>query len=63
MNNTVLIAKGCVIGFFLTSVAISMLWGYNVSRIALSDFKSKLYYSTGAGCGAVSGYYVINFVI
>ena len=61
--NTLLIAKGYVLGIFLASFTISMLWSYNVSKIALSDFKNKLIYSFGAGFGAVTGYYLINFII
>jgi hypothetical protein len=61
--NTLLIARGYVLGIFLASFTISMLWSYNVSKIALSDFKSKLVYSFGAGFGAISGYYLINLFI
>ena len=61
--NTLLIAKGYVLGIFLASFTISLLWSYNVSKIALSDFKSKMIYSLGAGLGAATGYYLINFII
>jgi len=61
--NTLLIAKGYVLGIFLASFTISMLWSYNVSKIALSDFKNKMIYSSGAGFGAITGYYLINFLI
>lgn len=61
--NTFLIAKGIIVGIFLASFTISLLWSYNVSRIALSDIKSKLIYSIGAGCGAVTGYYFITWII
>jgi hypothetical protein len=61
--NTVLIAKGYVLGIFLASFTISLLWSFNVSKVALSDFKTKLIYSLGAGLGAVVGYYLINFIL
>lgn len=61
--NTLLIAKGYVLGIFLASFTISMLWSYNVSKIALSEFKSKLVYSFGAGFGATSGYYLISLIL
>jgi len=35
--NTLLIAKGYILGVFLASFTISLLWSYNVSKIALSD--------------------------
>ena len=61
--NTLLIAKGYVLGIFLASFTISLLWSYNVSKIALSDFRSKMFYAFGAGFGSVSGYYLINFLL
>lgn len=61
--NTLLIAKGYVLGIFLASFTISMLWSYNVSKIALSDFKNKMIYSLGAGFGAITGYYLISFIL
>lgn len=61
--NTLLIAKGYILGIFLASFTISLLWSYNVSKIALSDVKRKLIYSFGAGFGAVTGYLLINLFI
>lgn len=57
--NTVLIAKGFVLGIFLASFTIT----YNVSRVALSDIKRKLIYSFGAGFGSIAGYYLINIFL
>ena len=61
--NTLLIAKGYILGIFLASFTISLLWSYNVSKIALSDFKRKLIYSFGAGFGAIVGYCLINLIL
>jgi len=61
--NTVLIAKGYVLGIFLASFTISLLWSYNVSKVALSEFKEKLIYALGAGLGAVTGYYLITALL
>jgi hypothetical protein len=60
--NTVLIAKGYVLGIFFASFTISMLWAFNVSKIALSDLKRKLIYSLGAGCGAVVGVLILKYL-
>jgi len=61
--NTVLIAKGYVLGIFLASFTISMLWSYNVSKIALSTFTNKLIYSFGAAFGSITGYYLITAIL
>lgn len=61
--NTVLIAKGYVLGIFIASMTISLIWSYNVAKIALSNFKEKIIYSFGAGVGSIAGYYFINFFL
>jgi len=61
--NTVLIARGIVLGIFIASFTISMLWCYNVSKVSVSSLKDKFIYSSGAGCGAVTGYYLITFIL
>ena len=53
--STVLITKHLYFGVFVVAFLISLLWTFNVSRIAVSSIKQKLIYSLGAGAGAVSG--------
>jgi hypothetical protein len=53
--STVLITKHLYYGIFIVAFLISLLWTFNVSRIAVSTIKQKLIYSLGAGIGAVCG--------
>ena len=53
--STVLITKHLYYGVFVVAFLISLLWTFNVSRIAVSTIKQKLIYSLGAGTGAVCG--------
>jgi hypothetical protein len=53
--STILITKHYYLGIFVVAFAISLLWTYNVSKIAISSFKQKLTYALGAGSGAVCG--------
>ena len=53
--STVLITKHLYFGVFVVAFLISLLWTFNVSRIAVSSIKQKLIYSLGAGTGAVCG--------
>jgi hypothetical protein len=53
--STILITQHYYFGIFIVGFLISLLWTYNVSRIAISTFKQKITYSLGAGTGAVSG--------
>lgn len=61
--NTILLAKGYVIGIFFASFFISLLWCFNVSKISVSTKNLKILYATGAGFGAVSGFYFLEWVL
>ena len=58
--NTILIQKGYLIGVFLASFTISILWCYNVSKVSVSSLKSKVVYSLGSGFGAISAYFFMK---
>jgi len=60
--NTMLIAKGIVPGVFIVSFLISLLWAFNVSKVAISTTAQKLIYASGAGCGAVVGLLLITLI-
>jgi len=53
--NTMLISKGIIIGVFVVSFLISLLWAFNVSKVAMSTLTQKITYAFGAGCGAIVG--------
>jgi hypothetical protein len=61
--NTMLIAKGYIIGVFIVSFLISLLWAFNVSKVAISTLNQKLTYALGAGIGAVCGLLIIKTII
>ena len=58
-----LIAKGYILGVFLVSFLISLLWAFNVSKVAISTLNQKLTYAFGAGFGAVIGLLIIKIFI
>lgn len=61
--NTMLISKGYIIGVFVVSFLISLLWAFNVSKVAISTLNQKITYALGAGFGAVSGLLIIKIFI
>lgn len=61
--NTLLIAKGYYIGVFIVSFLISLLWAFNVSKVAISTLNQKLTYALGAGVGAITGLLIIKQII
>lgn len=60
--NTLLIAKQIYLGVFICSFLISLLWAFNVSKIALSETKQKIIYASGAAFGSVTGLLLINLI-
>lgn len=61
--NTLLIARGLFLGVFIVSFMISLLWAFNVSKIAISTINQKLTYALGAGCGSIVGLYLVKLII
>lgn len=61
--NTYLIANGYLVAIFIVSFLISLLWAFNVSKVAISTTFQKLIYATGAGCGAITGLAIIKFIV
>ena len=61
--NTLLISKQLFLGVFICSFLISLLWAFNVSKIALSDLRQKLIYAVGAGTGAITGLFIVNYFL
>ena len=61
--NTLLIAKQMFLLVFITSFFISLLWAFNVSKIALSNLTQKLLYALGAGFGAISGMFLVKILM
>lgn len=61
--NTFLIAKQFYAAVFVVSFLISLLWAFNVSKVAVSTLHQKLVYAFGAGCGAVAGLLLISNIL
>jgi len=61
--NTLLIARGYYLAVFIVSFFISLLWAFNVSKVAISSLKQKLTYALGAGIGAITGLFLVNLFI
>jgi hypothetical protein len=61
--STILITKHLYFGIFILGFLISLLWSFNVSKIAVSTINKKITYSLGAGIGAVCGVLITNLFI
>ena len=61
--NTYLITHLYWLGIFIVSSLISLLWAFNVSKIAISTINQKLIYAIGAGCGAITGLLFLKTIL
>ena len=59
--NTYFIFKEFYVGVFFGILTISLIWSWNVKRIAFGSFKDRMYYSFGAGVGSILGLILSKF--
>ena len=53
--NTYFISTQNLYGTVLAGFVISLIWSYNVKKIAFGSFYDRLVYAFGAGLGSVTG--------
>lgn len=53
--NTYQIAHKHYLGVFVVGVAISIVWAWNVKKIAFGTWYDRLFYALGAGIGSLCG--------
>lgn len=61
--NTYFISKGFILGVFFCGTIISIIWSWNVKKIAFGSFKDRLFYSIGAGLGSMFGLIVSMYIL
>ena len=53
--NTYFLSKEFYIGVFICGFIISLIWSWNVKKVAFGTFKDRLFYALGAGFGSLLG--------
>lgn len=61
--STILITKGYILGIFIVSFLISLLWTFNVSKVAFSTLNQKITYAFGAAFGSVVGVLILKLIL
>lgn len=56
--NTVFITKFLPIHVFVTGFLISLVWSFNVKKIAFGEWKDRVAYAGGAATGGLVGMYL-----
>lgn len=60
--NVKFIAKDHIILMLITGFLISLVWTFNIKRIALGDNSHRLVYAFGAMAGTGFGYYFADYL-
>lgn len=61
--NTYFISKGFVFGIITASFIISLIWSWNVKKIAFGNRKDRIVYSFGAMSGSISAFYMADLLL
>lgn len=61
--NTVFIAHHALAANFVSGLAISLIWSWNVKRVAFGDTGDRWAYAVGAACGSVTGTIIASALV
>jgi len=53
--NTYFLSKEFYIGVFICGTIISLIWSWNVKKVAFGTLKDRIFYAIGAGFGSLFG--------
>lgn len=53
--NTYCVTKSLYIGVVIASFMISLIWSFNVKKIAFGTMSDRVLYAIGATCGSIAG--------
>jgi len=51
-----------LIGIFIIGFLISLLWSFNVKKVAFGSLLNRIWYASGAACGSVIGV-IIGYIL
>jgi hypothetical protein len=60
--NTYFLANEIYIGVLVAAFMVSIIWSFNVKKVAFGTFRDRIIYSTGATCGSLFGLYSSKFI-
>ena len=61
--NTYFLAKEIYLGVFISAFLISMIWSFNIKKIAFGSFNDRFVYAFGATIGSLIGLWSSSFLV
>lgn len=60
--NITFISKGLILYMVVTGFLISLIWTFNVKKVAFGDYWDRLAYALGAATGTLIGYELSHYL-
>ena len=60
--NTYFLAKEMYIGVLIAAFMISLVWSFNVKKVAFGSTVDRIIYASGATMGSLTGLYSSSFI-
>ncbi len=60
--NITFISRGLLVAMAITGFMISLVWSFNVKKIAFGNIYDRLTYASGAGVGTLLGFYISHYL-
>ena len=61
--NTYFLSKEIYLGVLIAAFMISIIWSFNVKRIAFGTTTDRIFYSLGATAGSLFGLWSSSFIV
>ena len=61
--NTYFLSKGFYTGTFVCGTIISLIWSWNVKKIAFGNLYDRFFYAFGAGLGSLFGLVISKLIL
>ena len=61
--NTYFLAKEMYIGVLFAAFMISLIWSFNVKKVAFGTLSDRIIYSLGATCGSLFGLWSSSWIV
>ena len=61
--NTIFLSKHIYVGVLISAFLISLIWSFNVKKVAFGSTLDRVIYACGASFGSVAGLFSVSLVL
>jgi len=60
--NITFISKALILPMIITGFLISLIWTFNVKKVAFGNWYDRITYASGAALGTLAGFYISHYL-